>query len=1724
MENQPTKPGTTTSALTYKVYGTVRDTSQQLLAGVTVNAYNKTMRGKTLLGTAVTGDDGTYTIAYTIKNVKTAALIIGAYEADGKPLKENAPLYDIPAELQVDFDLSGKAFAGPSDYERLMNIVAPFTDDVPLSKMTETTEHPDLSFIAQKTGLEQTVVEQLAMAARFEAFSAISADVWYGILKFANTRPATSSQPAPLDFESRLSQVFDTLMHSQVGTLISALQQAIDTNAIAYQVTADLPAITRELTAQMVAYANRHPLTGAPSTLLQKAQIGGLSGTDLQAFIEARVSSSEADFWKKLEQTPALSDNSKVGTVQATFQVASLTGNNLPLTQNLVDKHQITTVADIKQLAGYTRQEWADMLTTDQVVLDNNVPGASNDDKIKNYATQLDTAFTNAYPTAAFAARLQKDVASKLPQRDKVSQFLQSNEKFDLLNNHIGTFIKENPNAVAAQDKEAVTENVRRIQRVAKLTPVYEHAAALLNNNIHSAQQIYKMGQDNFVKSYSGTMGETQATQVFQKASTIHASALALTSNLKSMADASSIKAFPNFSAAITQQLTTDLPDLDTLFGHADFCECDECSSVYGAPAYLTDILHYLAKRNSQLPAAGGIIPSVKDILLRRRPDLGDLDLQCNNTNTQVPYIDIACELMEDFISPPIITLANSFVASLQKGTIVSTLLAGIKAQFTATGQTSAANLLTAAATVSDSYTVNHLQNDNTFLNQTHWIIRDSQITLRASIGTAVIATGTVEFRVLHQTLLESDSINAGPEYVNINVYNNFLSVAKAPFGLPFDLFETEGELYLEKLGIKKADLIDIFRKEDHTAPGTSVSDNKVGYASLGINLAEQTLIFTPDTTHQSLYWGGTATNIVTEAEIDVFEKFTGLTYDQILSLIGLQFINPAKDTVIQHADLTPNVTTQKLINLNGTKLDAMHRFLRLWRKTSLEMDELDAIIMSPTIGNGGMPAKLAYQIHLFTNLQQKLQLSAFELLAFYQNIDTTHRLPNCLYNQLFQNSSITNPVSTNFSISAATAGTTGIVETDKPVLAAILQISVSDVNLLLPKTNGKIALTTFSLMFRCAKLAQALDLSVADLLTLTNLIDANPFQDMQSTTLFINKYNLLKSSGFSTDELNYILRHQDNLAHTLVPAPGQITSALTQLQTEFLAISATTQPAPDQNGELLIKWLSDGVFNWDQGMLNKFVDILNTVDDTLYLQKITDNTNFLNNLRFVYHDAMITADLPALPLDNTGVQIVIPASISAQLTYNGDTKQLQLVGYISQADLTGLLALVAGSTTDPNVALFTTAINAIYTEAQQTDSSSANTLFTSTNTVATVLNTKLGGDTTSRFGYFVNLWSPVYIKLLQQNALIKDMANWFGIDKKVATQLLLSVPGIYADFSAANFIGKVVPVTNAVQVNRYLMVAKIAFIAAKLKLTIEELAFQLAHAADINSLNITALPIAPVTTAVTIFPCFEAFINLLSFDQAYRPKVTNVATGATISIYTILADAIVQKKAAITGTVLTTWTAGLVANLSLLTGWNQADLATLIGASGDIATLTLPGDILSVPILMRLNQRITMQQQLGIAIADAFNWTKDALLAADTAKIKQVVKSKYDNSDWLQISKDAQDRLREKKRDALITYLLANQGTQTWQNTDDLYAFFLMDVRMCSCQPTSRIVQATNSVQLFVQRCFMQLEQGIIVDTTVDSSWTQWQWMKNFRVWQANQKCSCGPRIISSLNCCRLM
>ena len=70
---------------------------------------------------------------------------------------------------------------------------------------------------------------------------------------------------------------------------------------------------------------------------------------------------------------------------------------------------------------------------------------------------------------------------------------------------------------------------------------------------------------------------------------------------------------------------------------------------------------------------------------------------------------------------------------------------------------------------------------------------------------------------------------------------------------------------------------------------------------------------------------------------------------------------------------------------------------------------------------------------------------------------------------------------------------------------------------------------------------------------------------------------------------------------------------------------------------------------------------------------------------------------------------------------------------------------------------------------------------------------------------------------------------------------------------------------------------------------------------------------------------------------------------------------------------------------------------------------------------------------------------------------------ARFKPTDWEQVVKPLNDKLRGHQQQALTAYLLAQEPLIEWGvvDADSLFEFFLIDVQMCTCMETSRIKQA---------------------------------------------------------------
>ena len=214
------------------------------------------------------------------------------------------------------------------------------------------------------------------------------------------------------------------------------------------------------------------------------------------------------------------------------------------------------------------------------------------------------------------------------------------------------------------------------------------------------------------------------------------------------------------------------------------------------------------------------------------------------------------------------------------------------------------------------------------------------------------------------------------------------------------------------------------------------------------------------------------------------------------------------------------------------------------------------------------------------------------------------------------------------------------------------------------------------------------------------------------------------------------------------------------------------------------------------------------------------------------------------------------------------------------------------------------------------------------------------------------------------------------------------------------------------------------------------------------------------------------------------------------------------------------------ILRLELIIGWQEVDRTALLNHFA----LTMAG-LAHLQSFVRLHEAMTVVKQLGIGASTLLDITTNEPDADSVRKLQGALRARYDDSprlntvqpsigtmpakralgtsrDWLKLIQPINDELRSLQRDALVAYALYRLGqvdaTKHIDTSDKLFEYFLIDVEMDPCMKTSRIRQALSSVQLFIQRCLLNLEPQV-ASSSIKTR--QWEWMKRYRVWEANRK-----------------
>ena len=348
--------------------------------------------------------------------------------------------------------------------------------------------------------------------------------------------------------------------------------------------------------------------------------------------------------------------------VKFAHSLADWSDDHAPIVKALSGQADITTLRDVA--LHFNTDKLAVLVDTHALPPD--AVGTTADEKKKNFAIGLQNKLFAAEPTAVLQRMVQD---AEVPIEDKnqrmgVASFLSNLPAFNIRTTSVYTALKQ-PDAfqgIAEEHRAGVVEQLKTLQRVQAISPVPNAVTVLMKANLTSAFRVAEMRESSFLAAHGNALGDDVARQVYTGAINTqirneHAmmtmreawrgTGLAIIDGQQPMQE--KMAALQGVADAQAVPL-----NLEAMFGSIDYCECDDCLSVYSPAAYFVEILQYL--RNNDLdpknPQAGqkGIAGTPLEKLFRRRPDLGCLELTCENTFTVLPYIDLVNEVMESFV------------------------------------------------------------------------------------------------------------------------------------------------------------------------------------------------------------------------------------------------------------------------------------------------------------------------------------------------------------------------------------------------------------------------------------------------------------------------------------------------------------------------------------------------------------------------------------------------------------------------------------------------------------------------------------------------------------------------------------------------------------------------------------------------------------------------------------------------------------------------------------------------------------------------------------------------------------------------------------------------------------------------------------------------------------------------------------------------------------------
>jgi GH18 family chitinase len=946
--------GEVTAGDTYTVSGTVTSSDGAGVSGVQVRLVDNMVDPNVLLGQTTTDGYGRYSITTVIS---AASLQVRR---------------ELQPSLQVQV-LVGQTLLAASQI--VSNLTHAVTIDVALSALSGTrlsSLNPDQAVLAALTDTTVDPVAKLALSINLNAAlktqlagaakSAGYADLATLIEAIPYVDVTVVKDLSLQDFINKeITLPTDPTQKAAVGAEIAKLST---TTKVSDLLGLGTPINTNPILAGQAKSAGLASLLTTSGALAANSKL-------IDDFIQqySGFKGQITDLWNILSGSDEF--KSVLPELQLTLQLGTLTQANPPLVAAL--RLQFPQMTSPRTLTSLSETDWQQIITSHNISVPSSISGSTPQQKVSNYASKIVATLKAAFPGAYFAQGfLAAAPTSKNPIDPAVVTFLNNSPDFDILTSSLNDYIAKHSDTafrgIDPSQQRAVKERVATLRRVGRVTSDFASANILVGAGFSSAYDIASTPRASFLQTVSESLGTTvSAEDIYGKAQHIAAQSMSLHANLRQALTGNFPRAIgpvgDNLRHLLGQQGSGSggLADWTTLFGSTSSCACDDCRSVYSAAAYFVSLLQFLKGSKT---TADPSVPTAFDALIARRPDLPYIKLNCVNTNTELPYVDLVNEILEGFVV-------------INNGTLKQTV-----AHNTSNDATADQLSVNPEYTNADAY--------NKYLNA---VVYPQTLPFDRWLTTA-----RTYLNFLGSSLYEIKSdcqIGADPA---------------APSGIA---------LACEYLNISLAECAILTGKDFHGAaqPSPPPIFQYYGYLSETLNSGLSW--------YQDLAGVGTPGKPV---GIPNFLQRMAIGYDDLVALLKTRALNPTLSIVLDaYNPLAPCDLTQTTIidlssqapnyYLNVTPtLNLMHRFIRLWKKLGWAISDLDKTMMS--LGATDIDQSLIVSIAAIQQLQTALSLPLLQVLSFWSDLDTDGR--DSLYLSLFQNKAVLNPPDLAFQLNYA--------------------------------------------------------------------------------------------------------------------------------------------------------------------------------------------------------------------------------------------------------------------------------------------------------------------------------------------------------------------------------------------------------------------------------------------------------------------------------------------------------------------------------------------------------------------------------------------------------------------------------------------------------------------------------------------------------------------------------